>query len=135
MAKRIRKSPTIKEVPTPERPRVKADPEHIYQQEVIKVNQVDPEPIYEEEQNVQEEPEENQDFIDDYIDADGDYGGESEDEEADEEDDNVEDANGDEEGRDMTNHFNSVARCELRKRCELGESRSPSTYAQGTYSS
>merc|ERR1712154_118153 len=97
VAKRIRKPPTIKEVPTPKRPRVKADPEPIYQQEVIKVNQVDPEPIYEEEQDVQEEPEENQDFIDDYVNADGDFGGENEDEEADEEDENVEDANGAEE--------------------------------------
>merc|ERR1719414_2009512 len=97
VAKRIRKPPTIKEVPTPKRPRVKADPEPIYQQEVIKVNQVDPEPVYEEEEDVQEEQEENQDFIDDYINADGDYVEENEEEEADEEDENVEDANGDEE--------------------------------------
>merc|ERR1712154_122279 len=97
VAKRIRKPPTIKEVPTPKRPRVKADPEPIYQQEVIKVNQVDPEPIYEEEQDVQEEPEENQDFMDDYVNAGGDLCGENEDEEADEEDENVEDANGAEE--------------------------------------
>merc|ERR1719414_760641 len=97
VAKRIRKPPTIKEVPPPKRPRVKADPEPIYQQEVIKVNQVDPEPVYEEEEDVQEEQEENQDFIDDYINADGDYVEENEEEEADEEDYNVEDKNEDEE--------------------------------------
>ena len=126
VAKRIRKPPTIKEVPTPKRPRVKADPEPIYQQEVIKVNQVDPEPVYEEEEDVQEEAEENQDFIDDYINAgDGDYGGENEDEEADEEDDNVEDTNGDEEVRDMRSIPYYVARCQLRMRCELGEPHSP----------
>ena len=126
MAKRIRKPPTIKEVPTPKRPRVKADPEPIYQQEVIKVNHMDPEPIYEEEQDVQEELEENQDFIDDYVNADGDFGGE--DEEADEEDDNVEDKNEDEEVRDMRSIPYYVARCQLRMGCELGEPHSPLSY-------
>ena len=105
MAKRIRKPPTIKEVQTPKRPKIKADPEPIYQQEVIKVSQVDSEPVYEQEEEDVQEEQENQEFIDDYINADGDYGGDNEDEEADEGDDNVEDTNEDEEVIDHEKSF------------------------------
>ena len=92
MAKRkytpTQKPPPLEQQPlTPKRPKVKVDPEPIYE---------------EEEQNEQEEEEESQDFIDAYMDGDND-GGENVDEDDDAEDNNAEDTNEDEEVRDLSN--------------------------------
>ena len=93
MAKRkytpTQKPPPLEQQPlTPKRPKVK----------------VDPEPIYEGEEHDEQEEEESQDFIDAYMDGDND-GGENVDEDDDAEENNAEDTNEDEEvrKRDLSN--------------------------------